>query len=359
MNKTKDKRRYKKDLSRFFGESVIGAILLSCITAVILVTGLAVLVFPNKETWTHSAGFVLMIIISCLTICLTGIILFIRAKRVTKPLTEINDAIVKISDGDFGIRINRKSTNSGKYQYENELDELTVNLNKMVSELEGMDYMRKDFMSNVSHEIKTPVTAITGFTEILLDGNLSEAEEREYLTLINQESIRLSILSENMLKMSRLDYQEIVSAKDKVRVDEQIRKCIIVLSEKWQDKNIEFVLNLSEVTIFTDKNLLMQVWMNLIDNAIKYSKNNSLIEISLVKEIDEIKVKIKDYGIGIAPDKLDKIYNRFYQCEESHKSQGSGLGLSIVKRIVDLLGGNIVCESVEGEGTTVTVRLKS
>lgn len=162
-----------------------------------------------------------------------------------------------------------------------------------------------------------------------------------------------------MLQMSKLDYQEIISSKDKVRVDEQLRKCIILLSEKWQDKNIEFFLQLSEVTIITDKNLLMQVWMNLIDNAIKYSKCNSQIKIVLTENDGEIKVKISDYGIGIAPDKLDKIYNRFYQCEESHKTQGSGLGLSIVKRILDLLNGSIKSESVEGEGTTVTVTLKS
>lgn len=359
MNTTNDKWRYKKDLSHFFAGSVIGAILSSSIIAVILVTCLAMLVVPNRMTVTHSTISLFMMVISCLTICLTGMILFIRTKKVTKPLTNINDAIIKIADGDFSIRLTREDVNIGKYQYINELDELTVNLNKMVSELEGMDYMRKDFMSNVSHEIKTPVTAITGFTEILLDGDLTVEDEREYLTLINQESIRLSNLCENMLQMSRLDYQEIVSVKDKIRVDEQLRKCIILLSEKWQDKNIEFVLQLPEVTIITDKNLLMQVWMNLIDNAMKYSSCNSCIEIILTEGECGIKVEIRDYGIGIAPDKLDKIYNRFYQCEESHKMQGSGLGLSIVKRILYLLDGTINCESIQGEGTTVTVILKN
>lgn len=186
MSNTKDKWRYKKNLSRFFAESVIGAILLSCTIAVILVTGVALLVFPSMGEMTHTVGSVLMIIVCCLTICLTGVTLFVRTKKVTKSLTQINDAIVKISDGDFSIRLTRKNARNSKYQYENELDELTVNLNKMVSELEGMDYMRKDFMSNVSHEIKTPVTAITGFTEILLDGNLTKENEQEYLTLINQ-----------------------------------------------------------------------------------------------------------------------------------------------------------------------------
>lgn len=357
MNSTKDKWRYKKDLSRFFAESVIGAILLSCSAAAILVVGVALLVFPSMEALTPIMICVLMMIVCCLTICLTGMILFVRAKKVTKPLTQVNDAIVKISDGDFKIRLTKENYRSSRYQYENELDELTEKLNKMVSELEGMDYMRKDFMSNVSHEVKTPVAAITGFTEILLDGNLSEEEQKEYLTLVNQESIRLSNLCENMLQMSRLDYQEIISAKDRIRVDEQLRKCMILLSEKWQDKNIEFFPELDEATIITDKNLLMQVWMNLIDNAMKYSECNSQIKIVLTADAGGIQVKISDQGIGIAPEKLDKIYNRFYQCEESHKKQGSGLGLSIVKRILDLLHGTITYGSIPGEGTTVIVTL--
>ena len=213
-------------------------------------------------------------------------------------------------------------------------------------------------MSNVSHEIKTPVAAITGFSEILLDGNLSEEDQKEYLTLVYQESIRLSNLCESMLQMSRLDHQEIISAKDSVRIDEQLRKCMILLSEKCQEKNIEFVPELEEVTLVTDKDLMIQVWINLIDNAMKYSEANTKIYITLTKCEKEIHIVICDEGIGIPNDKMDKIYNRFYQCEESHKKQGAGLGLAIVKRILDLLHGTIHYESEQGKGTKVKVVLK-
>lgn len=365
MKQTEKKKRYRKDIRHYFSESVIVTIVISCLIAAGMVLTAARIIQSEAriERLTPRMLCVLSICLCCITISLTGVILYFRTRKITELVTRLNEAIMKIAGGDFKVRMKENKHQSKSYQYENELDELTENLNKMVTELDGMDYMRKDFMrkdfmSNVSHEVKTPVAAITGFSEILLDGNLSDEEQKEYLTLVNQESIRLSALCENMLRMSRLDHQEIVSAKDMIRVDEQLRKCMIMLSEKWQEKNIEFLPELAEIKIMSDRNLLMQVWMNLIDNAMKYSHNNSQIHIRLEQDRDAVFVQIQDYGIGIAADKLDKIFNRFYQCEESHKKQGSWLGLSIVKRILDLLHGTIDYKSEQGTGTTVTVRMK-
>ncbi len=355
QEKEKSQRKYRKDLRHYFAESVIVTVCVCCLIAVFMV-GICLKIFYH-QTLTPVLLFGICLIICCVTVCLTGISLFVRTKKITTPVTRVSEAIMQISEGDFKIRIPHSVKKREGYAYENELDELVNNLNKMVSELEGMDYMRKDFMSNVSHEVKTPVAAITGLSEILLDGNLSEEDQREYLSLVHQESVRLSDLCENMLRMSRLDHQEIISENDEIRLDEQIRKCVILLSEKWQMKNIEFVLELPAVTIVSEKNLLMQIWMNLLDNAMKYSENNSIIEIGLSQKESEISVSIRDYGIGISPEKQSKIFERFYQCEESHKKQGSGLGLSIVKRILELLGGNIIYESRLGEGTKVTVVL--
>lgn len=358
MRQKKQLRRYKKNLGHFLAEGVLRAILISCTIAVIMVASIAILVIPSLENLTPLVVCALALVVCCLTVCLTSAILFVRTKKITVLIKRVNDAITKIASGDFSVRIQNDMKADDRYQYEDELEELTYNLNKMVTELQGMDYMRKDFMSNVSHEVNTPVAAITGFAEILLDGNLSERDQKEYLTLVYQESIRLSNLCESMLQMSRLDHQEIISEKDSVRIDEQLRKCMILLSEKWQEKNIEFVPELEEVTFVTDKNLMMLVWINLIDNAMKYSEANTQIHISLTKQEHEIFITICDEGIGIPKDKMDKIYNRFYQCEESHKKKGAGLGLSIVKRILDLLHGTIQYESEQGKGTKVTVVLK-
>ena len=204
---------------------------------------------------------------------------------------------------------------------------------------------------------RAQVAAITGFSEILLDGGLEDQEQKEYLTYINQESLRLSRLCENMLRLSRLDHQIIVGKKQEVTVDEQLRHCIIMLGEKWSDKDINFELQLEKCSILSDPDLLFQIWTNLIDNAIKYSRQGNTVWITSKRYKDYLLVSIKDEGIGISAEKQCKIYDKFYQCEESHKKQGSGLRLSIVKRIVELLNASISCESEEGMGTTMTVML--
>ena len=183
-------------------------------------------------------------------------------------------------------------------------------------------------------------------------------ENHEDLEVINNESMRISRLCENMLHMSRLDSQVIVSSVQKIRLDEQIRKCIILLSEKWSEKEIDFSINLEKVSIFSDADMLQQVWINLIDNAIKYSGDNCKIDI-FVKRLNDksVAVSISDNGIGIEEKKLHKIFDKFYQCEESHKKSGSGLGLSISKRIIELLNGTIECKSKKDFGTTMVVTL--
>ncbi|MDF2486377.1 MAG: integral rane sensor signal transduction histidine kinase [Herbinix sp.] len=308
---------------------------------------------------TSSVAIIMCLIVCALTMIIGGIVLWHEALYITKPIIKINDGVQKVADGDFSVQLKFKKSHRKMLEgyYSDEIDELADNFNKMARELAGMDYMRKDFMSNVSHEIKTPVTAITGFSEILLDGGLNEEEQKEYLTYLNQESLRLSRLCDNMLRMSRLDNQCIVEKKQEVKVDEQIRHCIIMLSEKWSEKNINFELQLEKYSIISDYDLLFQVWTNLIDNAIKYSNQSGSIWISIGIEKKLLTVSIRDEGIGISKENLSKIFDKFYQCDESHKKQGSGLGLSIVKRIIELLDGKIECISEEGMGTTMTVSI--
>ena len=160
-----------------------------------------------------------------------------------------------------------------------------------------------------------------------------------------------------MLHMSRLEHQNIVDLNQEVKVDEQIRRCIILLEEKWQHRDIQYELELEPCTIVSNHDLLFQLWTNLIDNAIKYSKEKCRIWITAKIVDNYLHFSIRDEGIGISKEKLSKIYDKFYQCDESHKGQGSGLGLSIVKRIIELLNGSIVCESELGVGTTMTVML--
>ena len=350
------KRKYRWTLRKYIAIVSILTLINSLIFSAII--ALAIMKVFYKGDVSNEIMIIVSIIAIILSLIISGISLWIGAGHLTKPLVELSDAVKQVAEGNFKVNIKRRNTENCKYEYITEVDELARNVNKMVKELDSMDYMRKDFMSNVSHEIKTPISVITGFTEILIDGNLSDDERHEYLEVINEESIRISKLCENMLKMSRLDSQVIVSNMSRIRVDEQIRKSIILLTEKWSNYNIDFSIYLDEVYITSHYDMLWQVWINLIDNAIKYSGDNSKIDISVKKSSNEvIKVIIKDNGIGIEEDKIHKVFDKFYQCEESHKKSGNGLGLSITKRIIELLNGTIECESKKGIGTTMVVTL--
>ena len=352
----KKEKNYLNDLRTYIATVSVGTNLSSFLICAFIVLFLMKIFYKGEVT--TSIVIIFCIIVCLLSMILSAFLIWIGAGHLTKPLVEVSDVAKQVAEGNFKVRVKRKEKEYDGYVYTNEVDELARNINKMVAELDGMDYMRKDFMSNVSHEIKTPIAAISGLSEILLDKGVSEEKQREYLNLINNESIRVSRLCEYMLNMSRLDSQVIVINKEQIRLDEQIRKSVILLCEKWSDYDIDFDINLSTINIKSDPDMLHQVWINIIDNAIKYSGEFCKIIIS-AREINNeiIEVKVTDNGIGIPKDKIDKIFDKFYQCEESHKKSGNGLGLSITKRIIELLNGDIQYDSIEGIGTTVTIKL--
>lgn len=353
--KNKKMEKFRIPLSNYFAFIFSIILCISCFIAGLIVCTSFLWFYQGEITVKIT---VIMCILVCLLVAVIGsTTMWFGSRYLIKPIIKLRDGFRQVTEGNFQVAIKRNTNYRGGYQYTNELDELTENFNRMVKELNNMDYMRKDFMSNVSHEVKTPVAAITGFTEILLDGGLSEEEQKEYLGLVNEQSIRLSNLCENMLRLSRLDNQEIVPQGDVVQLDEQIRKTVIILSEKWQENEMEFHLNLEENHVKSNADLLFQVWMNLIDNAIKYSDSGKRIWIKESSNANEIIVEIEDEGIGIDSDKKGKIFDKFYQCDESHKKKGNGLGLSIVKRIVTMLSGSIQCESEWGKGTKFIVRI--
>lgn len=287
------------------------------------------------------------------TMGLGGIILYLHGDSFAEPIHEVSNAAQKVADGDFTVQIPESSDLVTVSEYE----DLQKNFNKMTEQLNGMDYMRKDFMSNVSHEFKTPIAAISGFCELLEDDNVSPEEQKEYLGIIKEESERLSHLCGNMLRMSRLDNTTILTRKEPVQVDEQLRRAVILLDEKYPDRAEDIEVELEPMTLETDPDLLEQIWINLLDNAVKYSSPGDAIRVTSKHEGPILVISIADNGAGISPEKQEHIFDKFYQGDASHKKEGNGLGLSIVKRIVELLNGSITCESEEGKGTTFTVRI--
>lgn len=278
-----------------------------------------------------------------------GIVMRVMSKKILKPIQRLMGATQKVSEGDFSVKL--------QTDREDEIGELTNNFNKMVSELGSTENLQKQFVDNVSHEIKTPISSIQGFAELLRDEKLSKEEKEEYINIIQEESNRLLKLSTNMLKLSKLQNQSRITNKEQINVAEQIRKTISLLEPKWKEKEIIFNISMEEKYFYGDEDLLFQVWVNLIENAIKFSKDNGKINIDVKERENMIEIKIKDYGFGMDEEEMKKIFTRFYQIDKSHSEKGHGLGLAIVKRIVELSRGTIDVESQKNIGTTITVKL--
>lgn len=282
-------------------------------------------------------------------ILISGIFMKLVAAKILKPINQLKDATKKVAAGDFSVEL--------ETERKDEIGDLTHDFNKMVKGLSSIECLQKDFINNVSHEIKTPITSVQGFAKLLDDDSLNEEERKEYISIIIEESDRLLNISTNILKLSKLQNQERLVNNEEIEVSEQIRKVISILEPKWKERNLKFNVNLQDVIYYGDADLTFQVWMNLIDNAIKFSEENSHIDIKVKKEKDAVLIVIKDYGIGMDEKEKEKIFDRFYQIDKSHSEKGSGLGLAIVKRIIELSSGNINIESQKGKGTSITVKL--
>jgi len=278
----------------------------------------------------------------------TAIAAFFSKKALT-PIRKVVEATNKVAGGDFDVRVDIK----GIY----ELEELSRSFNKMTHELSSVESLRGDFINNFSHEFKTPIVSIRGFAKLLKDGNLSDEEKQEYLEIIITESQRLAELATNVLSLSKYEAIDIVTDKAPFRMDEQIRRAIAITEPKWSARNLNFNIGMDEITFIGNENLTQQIWINLLENAIKFSKLSGNIGISLMDGGETIYFSIQDDGIGMDEETKLHIFDKFYQGDKSHKNMGNGLGLTIVKRIVELCGGTIGVESALGKGSVFTIHL--
>jgi len=266
------------------------------------------------------------------------------------PIKELNVAMEKVAQGDFSIRLEEKS-------WIDEVKEIYSNFNSMVKELGATEIIQTDFVSNVSHEIKTPINAIEGYVMLLQDSQCSEAEKEQYIERILFNTKRLSELVSNVLLLSKLDNQTLETNATEFRLDEQIRQAIMGFETQWTQKNIDFDIDMAEIKYRGNEKLLIHVWTNLIGNAIKFSPDNGKIIIRLDSNDKNIAFTIQDEGPGIGKDAIKHIFDKFYQEDSSHKQEGSGLGLALVKRILNICEGNIEIESELGKGSKFIVEI--
>ncbi len=332
-------------------------IFLSVLLATNILATIIMLIFSNImevpppsiiENGHIALGFVVRM--GGLIILLGTMFIIIAARIVTKPITKMSEVTKKITKGDFTARVPEISKGH------DEITELSDNINLMVSELSRNEYLHKDFVSNVSHEFKTPIAAIQGYAEMLTSENLANEKRVEYAEIILNQSSRLSKLSSNLLRLSELENESFILKNETFSLDEQIRDAVLLTQTEWEHKNIDMQLDLEEIKYSGDKHLLYQVWTNLISNAIKFSKDNGAISITL-KQGDRIKFYISDNGIGMTDEQKERIFERFYKADKARETSSTGLGLSIVKRIVEVHDGKIYVESLLGQGSNFVVML--
>ena len=268
--------------------------------------------------------------------------------RLSKPVQVLTRAHEKVQEGDFTVRLPDNQPG--------EVGELMRSFNDMTEALGSTAYLQKDFISSISHEFKTPIASIRGFAKLLQMPGLTEEQQAEYISLIAQESDRLSRLSETLLRLSALEQQTALASLTAFSLDEQLRQVILRLEPAWSPKDIGWQLDLQEVGITSDQELLNQVWVNILQNAIKFSPAESEIEVRVFREGNAI-VEIQDHGCGMTVEAQKRIFDKFYQADKSRKQEGVGLGLSLVKRIVDMMGGTITVQSAVNEGSTFRVEL--
>ena len=266
------------------------------------------------------------------------------------PVKELGYAMEKISEGDFSVRLKTKTSSK-------EIKEIFSGFNMMAKELQSTEILHSDFVSNDSHEFKTPINAIEGYSMLLQDGENLTNEQKEYVDKIVFNTHRLSSLTGSILLLSKLENQSIVSKKTSFDLDEQIRKSLLALEGQWASKEIEFDIEMDDTDYVGNEALLHHIWDNLISNAIKFSDNGTEIKIRLENHADKIVFTISDQGIGIDEETQKHLFDKFYQGDSSRKNEGNGLGLALVKKIIDLEGGEITVKNNEDRGCTFTVVL--
>ncbi len=280
------------------------------------------------------------------------------SKNFSKPMSKLSDATYQVAKGNFEIRLERPKKKNGKPRKRTEVDVVYENFNKMVTELKQNEIFKTDFISNVSHEIKTPLATIQGYATLLQDDKLPKKTRQEYIKTIIVATKQLTNLTTNILKLSKLENQGIFTAHTQYNLAEQIRTVIVSLEKAWTEKDIEFELDLDEIIVKLDEELIAQVWKNLIENAIKFSNQKGTITISLKKEDNLVVVKIIDNGTGMTEQTKEHLFDKFYQGDSSHSNEGNGLGLALVKKIIDIHNAEINVTSELEKGTTFEIKFK-
>lgn len=328
--------------------ALFSAISFLILTVTILLVGVAVafLVHTGALRLSFHTGLPAVLFVAVLaigSIVMGTIVASFIDRAPLRALNKTIDGINKLARGSYETRLQVSEIPA--------LGELAESFNTLAAELQNTEMLRSDFVNNFSHEFKTPIVSIQGFAKLLQKGNLSPEEQREYLDIIVTESGHLADMATNVLSLTKVENQEILTNITAFNLSEQLRNCVLLLEKKWTAKNLDMIIDLEEYTIRACEELLKEVWINLLDNAIKFSPQGGEVMVQIQPGQGTLTVSITNYGPDIPPEDQKRIFNKFYQGDTSHSGEGTGVGLAVAKRVIDLHQGSIHVSS--GGGKTV------
>ncbi len=348
----REERQSRAALTLLFGAIVfvnllLVAVILFGVGFALIKTGLLTELTPEPF---HNLGVILLLVFISLAIG-AGISMVV-SRVMMRPVNRFINAMQALARGNFSVRLDM-GERLGRHPT---LKELTESFNAMAEELSHTEILRSDFVNNFSHEFKTPIVSIAGFAKLLKRGGLTEEQKAEYADIIEEESMRLSAMATNVLDLTKIENQTILSEVKHFNVSEQLRSCILLLEEKWEKKELSLDLEFNEYEIAANEEMLKQVWINLLDNAIKFSNVGGTVRVTITQLEQMLLISISNTGSSIAPEERERIFRKFYQVDKSHASEGNGIGLAIVKEIVKLHNGEVSISGDE-EQTVFTVAL--
>ncbi len=349
MKAHKTPRRQRFGLTVLFSTIVFSILTITAL--IIVIIGLLLVRFGvvNLADISRHEPLVPVFLMLLISILVGTVVSFVISNLPLRPVRRIIDATNRLAGGDFSVRLRLPGPSA--------FQDLESSFNRMAEELGGIELLRTDFVDNFSHEFKTPIVSIKGFAEELKHDDITREQRDEYLDIIVSESSRLAQLATNVLNLSRVEKQSILTNRSAFDLTEQVRRGVLLFENKWEKRRLTFTVELDEVIVEGDEELLSQVWLNLIDNAVKFTPEGGSVEIRLAKAGGYAVFTIRDDGYGISEETQKHIFDKFYQGDASRAAAGNGLGLSIAKRVVALHGGEIYCRSEEGVGTEFSVTL--
>jgi len=325
------------------------------VTNAVICGGLVVLYLTGVINKLHMAPLLVGILSLVISLIISTVLSGALIRYFIKPLNDLTAATKRVAAGDFSVQIGEEDVS--RLSRNSELGILIRSFNEMMRELDSVEIFRRDFISNFSHEFKTPILSIRGFARQLASDDLTPEQRAEFTKIIADESEYLANMSANILLLTKLEHQRIVTDRRPFSLDEQLRDCMLLFETQWSEKGLNVEMDMDAVTYTQNPEILSHVWTNLISNAIKFTPPEGSISVICREDADAVRVTVADTGIGMDEETMAHMFEKFYQGDPSRRLSGNGLGLSLVRRICDMIGGSLSYESAVGKGTSFTVAL--